>query len=340
MKGRFTWYLAMILAACIGPGAAAAPGRCELHLLGDVEAQVSPTGALLLAGSLNGHEVWFELRTSDGIALIREAAVSEVGLATSTLQSNASGGSRITTSPFHSNSSGKNIERFAKMTGMQLGPIKVPGFEALVVPAPGDELPHFRDRPIVGTVGGSLLTLSDAEISLAEHRVRFFRQSECKDDPVYWDGEFAILPLHFDYLGSLLFAMELDGQKVDTSLVGGTRESRLDEGVTRKFFGFDSTSPGIEKQSVAAGKEQASFKAMSLTAEGLNVRNTRIQLRTASHCTLTAHSDQGHAIGYDNCNNIVPFTLGTDLIRQLRIYIASKKGKIYISKVVAAAPSP
>jgi hypothetical protein len=321
---------------------AAQPARCELRLLGHVEAQVHEGGALLLAGSLNGHDVWFELRTFDGFSLIREAAVSAVGLAATDLPRDASGGSRVATRTLDARAGGKKaLDRYVKMTDMQLGRIKAPNQVALVVPATGtDALPYYRDRPVVGTIGGKMFSVTDAEINLAANRVSYFEQSDCKDDPVYWSGEFTILPMYFDATGSLLFPMELDGQKVDTSLVGGTRDTRLDENVTRRYFGFDSTSPGIEKLPATDGGEEASFKAMSLTAEGLNIRNTRVRLKQGNKCRLTSSGVQSRAIGYTDCLNTVPMALGTDLLKQLRIFIASKKGKIYISKAADAAPSP
>jgi hypothetical protein len=341
MNAGITMCLVLVLSVLAQAAKAADTDDCRPRLMGHVEAQVSDRGPLLLAGSLNGHDVWFELRTFDGFSLIREAAVTAVGLTATDLPKAASGGSRIASMSLDAKAGGKAIEHYVKMTDMKLGQIKIPGLEALVVPAKDeDTLPYYRDRPVAGTIGGKLFSVSDAEINLAEHRVSFFRQFECKGEPVYWGGEFTILPVFFDAAGSLMFPMELDGQKVDTSLVGGMRDTRLDEHVTRKFFGFDSSSPGVEKLPGVGGAADMSFKAMSLTAEGLNIRNTRIRLRPGSSCALTSRSDHTRAIGYSDCFNTVPMALGTDLLSQLRIYIASKQGKIYISKAATAAPSP
>lgn len=76
---------------------------------------------------------------------------------------------------------------------------------------------------------------------------------------------------------------------------------------------------------------------MTLAAEGLNVRNARIRLDTekAAHCKL-GRRDVG--IGYDNCMNTVRLVIGTDLLKQLHVFVASKQNRIYFSAPAAASP--
>jgi len=48
---------------------------------------------------------------------------------------------------------------------------------------------------------------------------------------------------------------------------------------------------------------------------------------------LRAYSRSGsRASGFENCLNKVPLTIGTRLLQQLRLYIASQEKKIYITR--------
>ena len=108
------------------------------------------------------------------------------------------------------------------------------------------------------------------------------------------------------------FVLELDGRKIDTGLLSGISTPSIDESMAKRYFGFDSQSTGVIRE-VGNGQERSSYYAMSLSAAGLNVSNARVRIsdsRTA-RCGSTMAGDGGDSIQYAQCENTVPFTLGT-----------------------------
>jgi hypothetical protein len=72
---------------------------------------------------------------------------------------------------------------------------------------------------------------------------------------VYWGGEFTAVPIYSDRSGLMTFPMELDGKADETSFATGTRFSMLDSYVTRRFFGFDEASDGVDRETLPGGRE-------------------------------------------------------------------------------------
>jgi hypothetical protein len=78
-------------------------------------------------------------------------------------------------------------------------------------------------------------------------------------------------------------------------------------------------------------------RSMSFSAAGVVVNNTRVQLyaRPDTLCNI-GHATDG-AITYENCFNVTPFAIGTDLLKKLRLIIGSERKEIYITGADAAS---
>ena len=96
--------------------------------------------------------------------------------------------------------------------------------------------------------------------------------------------------------GLLFFAMEIDGRRVETSL--NTLEPRA-----------------------------------RLSARELSLADVPVHVYADGErrCEVLRERRSG-AIGYNNCFAFVPFEIGTDVLRQLRVYIASGEQRIYITR--------
>src|SRR5262249_37734767 len=55
--------------------------------------------------------------------------------------------------------------------------------------------------------------------------------------------------------------------------------------------------------------------------------------RGGPRCVPSTSRDSG-AIGFDGCVSFVPLELGTDVLSQLRIYLATKEQRVYITRAV------
>jgi hypothetical protein len=131
--------------------------------------------------------------------------------------------------------------------------------------------------------------------------------------------------------------MEIEGKKVETSLAPLNTDSELRADASRALFDFDEFSPGVEvEQYTGAGTPAAHYRAMKITAPGLVITNSKIELkRYNDQCKLYV-SKKGKAATYgDDCDGVYPLTLGRNVLRQLRIYFATKEKVMYFSSADA-----
>ncbi len=88
------------------------------------------------------------------------------------------------------------------------------------------------------------------------------------------------------------------------------------------------------------GPYQVGVRKMSLSAKGLGVSDLPVTIvpgdRIAT-CT-PAHRDSG-AIGLQGCYGFVALELGTDVLSQLRFYLASQENSIYFTLAATNAPA-
>jgi hypothetical protein len=286
---------------------------CELTLLAQAKLHLTADGAVLVPTHINGHDVYLDLRIGSGLPLIRESSLELLGLK----QKARSGGSRMTYG-------GRIVTHYVKLESMKIENFRFASRNAPVLPRFGDESPPVvNGRPVVGIIGSTIFRMTDAELNLAESDLRLYRKFRCMGkSPVYWGGEAAELPLRFDEAGALVFTLELEGKRIEASLLMGGRDSGIDSNAAREYFGIDQQS---------ASKGDGLYFPMSLTGPGFRIKDAKIQLAPGSRCKLTGHTPGYGAIGYASCVNTVPFALGTDLLKQLRIYISAEREKIFVT---------
>jgi hypothetical protein len=301
---------------CLNVAYAATP-ECDLTLLAQAKLHLTEEGAVLVPTQINGHDVYLDLRIGSGLPLIRESSVELLGLK----QRARSGGARMTYG-------GRNVTHYVKLEGMKIENFRFASRNAPVLPRLGDEsLPVVNGRPVVGIIGSTIFRMTDAELNLAEGDLRLYRKFRCMGkSPVYWGSEAAELPLRFDEAGALVFTLELEGKRIEASLLMGGRDSGIDSNAAREYFGIDQQD---------ASKGDGLYFPMSLTGPGFQIKDARIQLTPASRCKLTGNTPGYGAIGYASCVNKVPFALGTDLLRQLRIYISAEREKIFVTTLAS-----
>ena len=338
---RFLLGMIMLMAACSGTSAKGAQPNCERVLLAQVQLHVSPDGEVFMPASIGGKEVYFILSIGSGLPMVLESAVRSLGL----LPKSRHRGAEM-------RANGKPITHYVALDETVIGNFRLLQRAAPIIPQPDMESPLIvAGRPVLGYMGSTLFRNVDAELYLAERHLKLFRPFRCREvSPVYWDAAAAALPLRIDEAGALVFTLELDGRRIESGLLAGDRVSTIDANATRKYFGFDETSPGVEVEQTESGRARSLFHAMSLTGQGLGIKNARIRLRSNGTCKLTGLKPGNGAIGYSDCINIMPFKLGTDLLSQMRIYISRERQAVYITKVgqqpadavgtIAIAPLP
>ena len=309
-----------------------AHAACQLSMLASVDVRINPNGAVLVPVQLNGHDVWMLLDMSSGMPLVNPQALKMLGL-----EAHGVGVKQIMLN-------GKPVLHQARADSLLIGNANFAHWDLYVVPGSGRPPAMIAGRPVVGTMASGFMNVVDLELNLADHKMNLFKQSYCEGAQVYWGGEFTKEKLYADNSGLLYFPMEVDGKRVETSLNTEGARSGLSEKVARDYFGFKRDSPGVSHETRYNPQGQPvefAVRNMSLTARGLSVPNLPIVIEPnrggGTRCMPTASRDSA-AIGFDGCNSVVPMALGTDVLRQLRIYVASREKRIYFTRAGRNTP--
>lgn len=303
------WVLAcsaLVLACFPAAQAQAAQPVCKLALHATVDLSIDASGAVLVPVKLEGHDVWMYLALAHGMPMIFSNVADELGLAGS-----ASPQARLGV--------GGQVDWMLKLPHMKVGGADFTGWEFRVFPVEGEGYGTYAGLPVAGTITSQFLREVDVELNLAERRMNIFTPTTCKGGALYWGGGYTALPMLDDDSGLIAFATELDGQRIETSLDTSSPHSRISSAASAQFFGFDTGD-----------------RAMKLAAKGLVVSNANVEADLApSACELTPQAQRSDAIGYASCTNATPFSIGTNVLKHFRVYIAPKEEAIYISRVSA-----
>lgn len=311
---RFLAAAAVVLAMPFTSIAIAARGDCEPRLLADVTLKVMPDGRVLLPASVRGRDVYFEFDLGSGLPIVRESAIKAVDLHVAPRR----GGPDLIWK-------GRPVTHYAKLEKLHIGDLKMVDRGAFIDAEDEGATPPVVDgRPVIGTMGASLIQTLDVELHFAERRFRLYAPFKCRErSPITWDSvTSAELPMRYDEAGTLVFTLELEGQKIESAFRMNSASSFIDVNATRQFFGFDETSKDVED----------GYHPMALTARGLDISDARVRLNSQRNCSLTASTPVYGAIGYQACVNVVPFYVGADLLSRMHLYISKERQKIFVTK--------
>ena len=169
------------------------------------------------------------------------------------------------------------------------------------------------------------LTAVDIELDLRHDKINLFASNSCDADPVYWADTYAVARMHRGKLNDMYFDMELEGKKLQTALGTTVADSTIKSAISRRLFGFDDTSPGSDSSH--------QYRAMALTANGLRVANAHIYAHKSSDCEKKSNLrlDEDGALGFGQCYGAYPLILGLSVLRELRMYVATKENKMYFT---------
>jgi len=323
-----------LLIAVASAAGARAEEACKLIRIADLHIEFGPAGAALMPVTVSGRQAWMFLALNSGISGVFPPAVDALGLQVHRLKADARTGSRVQQDADVIKSGRKNLNNYVKFESMQLGPVSLNGYEAIVSEEGPQVMPMFQGLPIIGRMGGSLFKQFDTELDFAHGAVRIFSASHCATPPVYWSRDFTTVPAIYDVAGTLTFTINLDGKKIRGAFSTDTARAVLEERATARYFGFKPDAPDLEQVTLPNGRHVV-VRPMSFSAAGVVVNNTRVQLYARPDTLCHMGYARDGAIAYDNCFNVTPFAIGTDLLKRLRLIIAGERKEIYITSADA-----
>jgi hypothetical protein len=304
--------------------------ECQLTQYASADIAFHPQAGVLVPVKIGERDVWVALYMSSGLAMISPAAVRQLGLKTGYVDPT-----------LNIRANGQPVEREVKLDSLAIGGANFAGWSFYVQPGPERPLNQYLGRPVIGTLSSRFMNAVDMELDLAGRKMNLFKHARCRGEQVYWSREYTKEYLYVDPSGLLYFPLEIDGKRIETSLNTAGPRSRLSETIARRYFGFKRDAAAPKGTAPRGSFPIIGMRNMGLTARELSLADRPVHVyddleRRCEH----GQSERGsNAIGLRNCFGIVPFEIGTDLLQQLRIYIASEEKQIYITRNAPSVPA-
>jgi hypothetical protein len=337
--------LALTILTC---GAAYAQDCGPLKQLTSLEATpLNGSSVMTVQASFNGTPKPMIVQTGAMISSVREGALADLGL-------HAIANSIVITVKDRKQSS----EAFTQVENFSLGAIRVPRMQFQVPPDTTGE------QPWVGILGSDLFQVYDMEIDPAGHKINFFAKDHCPGHVLYWNPTaVAVLPfqsqlntasqtrtgfnLYFTRGASIYVPVKLDGQDITASISTGSQYSYMGANMAKSMFGVTATSPGSKPApDEIDDPTHASFihTFPTLTFDTVTVTNARVLVYPdpddIANADIFKRTDTRLRQGGDYF--VRHMSIGMDILRRLRLFIAFGEKKLYITPAtapVAALPA-
>ena len=299
-------------------------GSCELHQLVSLNLDISASGGIFVPVEINKTPAFMYLEIGSPFSMLSLQAASRFKLPKTELGK----GIEI-------RSATNRIQQYTD-TDIVLGEIAFPQAHFLLDPQ--SETSSRYSRPeVIGILGIDLLWKMDLELDLGNRRLNLYEHSHCGTQVFSKTSNYMVVPLQRDAFGNMFFAMELDGRRLETLLTTGSPRTTLSTDVTRRVYGFDKSSVGIESVTDKEGHTTSQYRAMKLTASGLTLTDERVRLTDppSDSCHLAR---KGSAIGYSGCLYQYPLRLGSDTLSRLHVYLATGDNVMYYVANAAGEP--
>ncbi len=300
---------------------------CTLKRVGSVEFTITDNG-ILTPVTVNDHPARMILSTASIMTVMWSDAAGPVGATVSPLPVNSA---EVKFGAF-------TVTQFAAVPSFALGPVQFGKAQFVLVPRL-TRRERLGEDPIVGELGMDAFGKLDFELDFANHRLNLYSQDHCPGSVVYWTDSYSSATITKGQLGNFYFPMELDGKNVEATVSTTARVNTLPTDVTKQVYGFDEHSADIETEVSTSGAPVAHYRAMALTASGLQVTNARIQLDTEKResCSLTTTTGKEHAAIHEGClGGEAPLMLGLSVVEHMHLYFATKERILYFTDANAS----
>jgi len=325
----------VLLAAVLLLTLTAAPSGaadCKLTQYASVDLVLPPGGAVLVPVRVGQREALMFLQMSSGLAMVSPAAVVQLGMKTGPVRTD-----------IKLSSGGKPIEREVKVESLVIGGADFAGWKLFVEPGPARPLGSLQGLPVIGSLSSNYFNAVDMELDLARGKMNLYKHARCRGEQVYWSEQFATEYLYVDPSGLLYFPISLEGKRIEASLNTQGPRTRLSEVIARRYFGFRRDPALTVAEAPDGGVGQFVGRLdMSLSSRKVELPAVPVHVLddTQRECESDKSARASNAISFKTCFGIVPLQLGTELLRQMRFYIASEEKRIYFTQNNAPAATP
>jgi predicted aspartyl protease len=330
--GRLYAWLALYAAAL---GAAVTPARaddCKVLRIATVPMTIDQEGRVTVPVGINGSERRFLLSTGTGYSNIDADVADSLGLHQWKIKA---------TKEIYV--SGVQAQYFVHIPDLAIGAARISNVQLVVRP----ERKHMTGND--GVLGSETLQIFDVELNFSKSELTLFSRKHCSNRVVYWTNDYARVPFHLSPNGHGVFSATLDGKTVYAALETGRAQTVLSARTAQESFGLSQSSPGITPVLPVLDDPRASNRLLFshrfdlLDLGGVKVKNPLIYIRTddskqafeENHAGSVRQNDAKYVRHLD----VQELYLGTEVLRQLRLYIAYGEEALYVSSANAEPPS-
>jgi hypothetical protein len=299
--------------------------QCVLKRTGSADISIRDDRVIMVPVTINGHPATMELNTEILQTAISSRYAKAFGLSR---DHNFEAG-------YTSGNGGRPWPWATTPDSMAIGSqsFRKPVFAVIPESGPPDEDP----APDVGQIGMDLLHIEDFELDFANNKLNFYSTDHCPGVVVYWTDRYSSARIRRGFDGDLSFPMELEGRKVLANLSTAIPVTTLGTDVTRRLYGFDETSDGVQAETDRPGNPITYYRAMALAGSGITITNAKVRLlpmdrQSELSCGLVTHAPDDVAY-YQRC--APPLTLGLNVLRRLHLYFAMGEHVLYFSEAAA-----
>jgi len=305
----------LVLAAALATfGAASAPAKeCKLVQLAALPFSWTQEGRITVPVGIEGAQRHWLFDTGTPASMIDYPTATELNLTRK----------RIFHGAFFVGS-GESASESAMIRELTIGNLVAHDVQVIVNPGRGPYGPQFS-----GLLGADLLQNQDIELDFKGAKLNIFSQEHCPGAVVYWPANaVAIVPVRvITESGHIIVPVSLDGVKMD---------ALLDTGASRTFLTLKaahdrmnlSTRDLVESGEVF-GRKAYKHTFKTLVLEGITIKNPEVILYS-EQVSGKVKPEIGTRLAAP-VSGVEDMILGMSQLRHLRIYIAYKEKKLYIT---------
>lgn len=288
----------------LAQAAQAADAACHYTSIGTFALVRNGQPHPLIDGSINGQPARFSLSTGSSATRIARSTAERLGLPLDQIRA-------------HTNGIGGASTMYAvKVDDVAVGDIHSGKTRMTVL--------GNQNGGADGTLGADFLMQADVEFALAEHSVRFFRPSGCKETYLaYWAADAVELPFGGTYTrhANPRFMIEVNGVALEAAIGTGTTYTTISRNAAARA-GIKVDGGSAVPAGTVRGVGDDAVATWQVEVDRIGIGSETIE---HAHLTVLDTPPQGATRGFPDVS------LGLDFLLHHRVLIANDQRKFYIS---------
>jgi predicted aspartyl protease len=293
-----------------------------------------PSGLVMVPVLINGTPERFLVNTGGGRSTITQTAITSLGLKT------FDGNQRLITG------NGNASRRVVEIDNFSLGTIQGKNIQLKVDPNP--DLGSNSNLPVAGSLANDLMENSDFELNFTAGKLNYFSTDHCNGHVVYWTTDApAILSYRTSGPGEstafdnhIRFHVTVDGKNMLAVMATGTTGSSMSARAAGALYDLTIDAPNTVPLGTPDGDPNHrvfGYTFKTLVFGGVAVTNPHFRITPV---VIGEHDPDnsfvtGSMVTKVDDNREPDVIIGMDVLRKLRIYVATYEHKLYIT---AAGP--